>query len=76
MSEDENKTKCEDCKYYKCTPQEGRDPKAFGQCRKYAPRWSPQFAVAVPQHAQLKYLNNGWPIVASKSWCGEFEQKP
>ena len=68
--------KCQDCEYFKLTPPEGRDPKAFGICRRYAPRWSPQFAVAVSKDTRLQYLSNGWPIVSCDSWCGEHKEGP
>ncbi len=67
------KSKCGNCKYYKCAPQPGRDPEAFGKCHKHAPRWSPQFAVATSKETQLKYLDNGWPLVSQKLFCGEFK---
>ncbi len=73
MANGKSTPKCEDCKHYECAPQEGRAPKAFGQCHRYAPRWSPQFAVAEPKEARIKYLKNGWPVVSKDSFCGEFE---
>ncbi len=66
--------KCQDCKYFKLTPVEGRDPKAFGQCRKYAPRWTPQRAVGLSKDGRLSYLTSGWPSVGIDFWCGEHEK--
>ena len=66
MSSETTKPKCEDCKHY-----EGDG--ALSECHRYAPRWSPRFAVATTKETILKNLKNGWPEVSKDSFCGDFE---
>ena len=63
---------CERCRYFKPTQLEGSDPRAFGQCHRYAPRAGlPQVRFGKESYQWI--ANISWPVVRSGSFCGEFE---
>ena len=63
MSKEENKPKCEDCKYYDGSTKES-------QCR-----YRPPTVLVQPVPGGGTVINSAWPMVNPDSWCGQFEGK-